>query len=1065
MDMLEKSQKLAQSSQQGSVQEKTEREQQQIRIEESLKIQVNQLKKDNIALRSEMDRIQKCSGCTGDLTLRSKLLQEIERLEATGNTQESKLHFQIQELTQKLSGEVQAMTETQRKHDDDVDLQKTIVEKLRRENTVMSDAHKREANDLRSKLDLLQSQLSHSTAEVGRLKLVNEEREKQILRLKSSTEDIWSNEQHSLLEENSKFVKLLEDKERLLEAQLKALQTDKDEALKVTKERQDQLVIENQNLQAKLQSAVRLAGEKDFTLQKEIERIRRANFAILEASQTHEEALQVETKAMRTKLEKVKKAYVEREKSYTEEVQGLRDDVERLHRQIFEIESQESPDAEPDVVEALRNEVNILERQLSDKTNQLEALKEKLSSGKPNQRPEVELAIEASQKTLEAFKNQQAKLNDAYSLLQEALGAAGQTENEAQMKLLAELKELIEENARLNLRVKETDRLQKDNEAKRREVELMKQDLELATRNWKSCESALKETQMLVDSKAREDPSFTQADLLSRTTLENQRLIAELQSLTEARSKLEEAYSSEANALRSEIQIKGKEIDDLKNQIARLKSFRTKKSQEELAAWQVRQVALEKTIKALETEVEALKASVDAKDQVIANIRDLEGQEMSLLRLEVLEKEAWAAELKRSGDEEKADLRVEVRRLRDILKEIEIGREKANKAQQDALAAMKKHKDSLKKIEDDRLRRLEGEREVVAQPNTSSRGISRSKANPAAVTAAREEAEAAKAQFANEKLKWSNELQEAKLMANTELESARQVEAILNRHVKAQQDQLKSMTQTLEEVRALHAQEIKTLRRELAALRKASGAHTQLMISERKTLAAEIERVVSLTGRRRDTSLVQSVMEKVLILQSDLATVKAAYENSIRLDPSNIDDVKKAESELSQLKEALEKAERIRRDEREEISEAVQKIKSTVHSVQTQALTERDLLANESEVLSKNLQALQTDADLARKQRDDALETLSKVKNIGKLERTDLTQLMETLKSQERTSVVQLQDEYMRLIQQQPVKQTPKQPQTRQLAPKPAAFKPAAPKPATPTKHQALKALLSKKKK
>jgi hypothetical protein len=94
MDMLDKSQRIAQSSQLASQQEKSEVEEQQRRLEENLKSQVSSLKKENTVLRSEMDRLRKCSGCTGDLTLRSKLLQEIERLEASSNTKESKLQFQ-----------------------------------------------------------------------------------------------------------------------------------------------------------------------------------------------------------------------------------------------------------------------------------------------------------------------------------------------------------------------------------------------------------------------------------------------------------------------------------------------------------------------------------------------------------------------------------------------------------------------------------------------------------------------------------------------------------------------------------------------------------------------------------------------------------------------------------------------------------------------------------------------------------------------------------------------------------------------------------------------------------
>mmetsp|Transcript_9854 Transcript_9854/g.19515 ORF Transcript_9854/g.19515 Transcript_9854/m.19515 type:complete len:1161 (-) Transcript_9854:77-3559(-) len=1016
MDMLEKSQRIAQTTQLSFQNDKTEIEDQQRRIEESLKGQILQLKKENTMLRSEMDRLRKCSGCTGDLTLRSKLLQEIERLEATANTKESKLHFQITELTQKLSGEQQITTEARRKHEDETEFLKSQIEKLRRENNVMGDNYKREENILRMKLDNVQGALSTTSAELERLKLVAEEREKQILRLKSSTEDVWSGEKHSLLEENGKFVKLLEDKERMLEAQLRAIQNDKDEALKIFKERQDQLLTENKLLQDKVQSAVRFASEKEYSLQREVDRLRKTNFSLMETTQTREEVQQADNKGLRSKLEKLQKAYKEREKTYNEEVQGLRDEIVTLHKQIFEIESQSTSRAAPDVTEKLRNEIGILESQLADKADQLENMKEMYLSAKTNERAQITKAIQASQRTIEEFKKQQTAIQVAYDQLQEAMSAAGPGDLESHRKLLAEMKEMIEENARMNIRLKETEKLEKENEAKRKELERLKHELEFASNNWRKCESAMKEMESIIDEKVREDASFSQTDLLHRTTLENQRLSAENLNLTDIRNKLEEFYLIEVKNLRSEIQAKTREIDELKNQNARLKAFRTKKGQEELSGWQVRQDALEKTIRALETEIGVLKANVETQGQMAAATRNLEGEELKLLRKEVLDKESWVTEMKQSWDEEKAELRGEVKRLRQTLREIEVSREKANKSLQDELAALVKQRDSLKKVEDDRLRRMDGEREALA--NTSSKGFSKSKASPQAVVAAREEVEALKAQFANEKLKWSAEMEETKLMASSELQSARQVEIILNRHVKSQQDQLMTMTKTLEEVRTLHAQEIKTLRQELGTLRKSAGAHTQLLQTERKTLATEIERVSNLAASRKDSLLVNNILEKVMKLQSDLAIVKGAYEKSIRLDPSNIDDVQKVETDLAELREQLERGDKIRREERAEINEAIATIRDSISAVQSQALTERDMLVKETEVLSKRLKTLQNDADCVRRQRDEALEGMTKMKNLGKLERSELVQLIDSLKTQERTRIAQLQEEYMRLIQQ-----------------------------------------------
>jgi hypothetical protein len=912
--------------------------------------------------------------------------------------------------------------ETQRKHDDEVEFLKSQIEKQRREANVTADNYKREQADLRIKLERLQAALGETNAENERLKLVAEEREKQILRLKSANEDVWTTEKQSLLEDNSKFVKLLEDKERMLEAQLRAIQQDKDEALKVTRERQEQLVVENQNCKDKLQSAVRLAGEREHALQKEVERLRRTNFSLMETTQTREEAQQVDNKGLKSKLDKLQKVYKERERSHIEEVQSLRDQNEGLHQQIIEMHTQS--ETNPDITEKLRREVDILGDQVADKADQLENMKEMYLSAKTTERQQITKAIQASQRTVDEFKKQQTAISLAYSQLQEALSSTGQGDLESHKKLLGELKELIEENARLNIRVKDTERLAKETEAKSKELEMLRQELEFSRNNWRTCEASLKELEALLDGKVREDGSFSQGDLLHKTTLENQRLNAENLSLLEIRNKVEEFYLTEVKTLRSEIQTKGREVDELKNQNARLKSFRTKKTQEELTSWQIRQGALEKTIKALETEVGVFKANAETQGELGTAARNLEAEELRLLRKEVLDKEAWVAGMKQTWEEERAELRADVRRLRAAMKDTEINREKAAKALRDELAALSKQKESLKKLEDERLKRIEVEREVL--PNTSSRGISKSRANPAAVVQAREEVEALKSQFANEKLKWAGELEEVRLMADTELASSRQVETILNRHVKAQQEQIKTMTKTLEEVRTLHAQEIRTLRLELQTLRKAAGAHTELLQTERKTLQTEIQRVVVLTENKKDSVLFRTVLEKVMKLQSDLAIVKGAYEKSIRLDPSNIDDVQSIETELARLRELIEKGDQHRRDERIEINEAITTIKDTMQAVQSQALTERDLLVKEAEVLTKRLKTLQSDAELVRQQRDEALETLTKMKNLGRLERSEVTQLVESLKAQERTRISQLQEEYMRLIQTQtPVRQPP----------------------------------------
>lgn len=1016
MAMLEKSQRIALTSQSAFQNEKTELQDQQTRIEDSFKSQIMQLKKENTVLRSEMERLRKCSGCTGDLTLRTKLLQEIERLESAGGSKEKRLHTQILELTQKLNGEQQVTADVQRKHNDEIEFLKAQIEKLRRDTNVMNETHKREENNLQTNLERLQAQLTLSSTEIDRLKSAAHDREKLIQRLKHAPEDAWGNDQQSQAEETVKQVKLLQEKERLLEAQLKAILTDKDEALKHAYELNEQHMAEKQQLQDKLQTAVRLAGEREFALQKEVERLRRTNFYLMETTQTREASQLTESKGLRGNLEKLKTAYVEREKSHADEIRSLRQQVERLQTEP-KVEVKNSPD----VTARLRYELGILETQLADKADQLENMKEMYLSARTSERAQVTKAIQASQRTIEEFKKTQGTIQAVYAQLQSALRLTGQDDLESQRKLLADMKELIEENARMNLRLKETERLEKDNDAKRKDLELCRQELLAVSRDWKNCEAELKELEALIEKKPREDPTFTQTDLLLRTTLENRRLSDELLNLTEVRNRLEEFYLAEVKGLRAEIQTKARETDELKSQNSRLKSFRTKKSLEELTAWQVRQDALEKTIKALEVEIATLKASVSLQGQMGESIRNLEAEELKLLRKEVLEKEAWVAEMKQSWDEDKEEMRAELRRLRISGKETEGSLEQCYQALQVELTSLTKQKASLKKVEEERLRLLEYEQEALA--HLSSQGTSDYKADPAAVIAAREEVEALKTQFANEKLSWNTELKEAKLMADSQLDSSRKVETILNRHIKAQQDQLQTMTQTLEEVRALHSQEIKALRQELATLRKVSGAHTQMLQNERKILSTQIERLVGLAGSRRDSTLTHSILEKVMKLQTDLAIVKGAYEKSIRLDPSNIEDVQKVETELAKLREIIEKGDILRREEKLEVTEAVATIKGAVQAVQSQALTERDMLVNEAEVLSKRLKLLQSDAELVRRQRDEALESLTKMKNLGKLERSEVVQLIDSLKTQERTRISQLQDEYMRLIQQIPRQQ------------------------------------------
>lgn len=1021
MEMLEKSQRIAQNTQSASQHEQSEVDDQHKRIADRLKGQVGQLKKENTMLRSEMDRLRKCSGCTGDLALRSKLLQEIERLEAKAAAKEARLKTQIKDLTQKINGEQHMISDAQRKHDDEIEFMKTQIEKLRREGAVIGDKCKREENDLKIKLERLQFQLTQSDSDNDRLRHEAEEREKLIIKLRGSGDDVWSTEKQDLLDQNAKFVKLLEDKERLIDAQLRVIQCDKDQALKAAGERLDQLAAETQLLQGKLQSAVRLAGERESALQKEVDRLRRTNFIIMETTQTREEVQQHDSKGMRGQLETLQKAFSERERTYTQEVQSYRDELEKLHKAHCLLTTGKTPTA-PDVIEKLRHEIGVLEAQLADKSDQLENLKEMYLSAKTSERAQVTKAIKSSQRTIEEFKKQQGALQGAYTHLQEALRSTELGDLESHRTMLAELKDLIEENARLNLKLKETDRLEYENEAQRKELLLLKQKLESVQGDLTTCEAALNEVEGIVADNVRDDRTFTQTELLHKTILENQRLTAANLCLATTRNQLEDFYLTEVKTLRCELQNRTRAIDELKIQNARLRSFRTKKSQEELSGWQVRQDALEKTIRALQIETGVLKANVNVQSQMAAVTRSLEAEELRMLRKEVLDKEAWVGEVKQSWEEEKLKMRAEVTRLRDTLVEIETSRNTSEQAVKDELIALEKLKDSLKKIEDDRLRRIGNDRDILE--SFPIRGDS--KANPAAVTAAREEVEALKSQFANEKLSWVGELEEVKLLSTTELASARQVESILNRHISAQQNQIKTMTHTLEEVRALHAQEIKSLRQELATLRKSSGNHTQLLKSERMTLEAEIERVATLTGSKRDATLTSTVLEKVMKIQLDLAIVKGAYEKSLRLDPSNADDVQKIETDLAQLKAIIEKGDQQRREEKLEIGEAVATIKDSAQAVQTKALTERDLLVREAEVLTKRLKTIQNDADLVRKQRDEALESLIKMKSLGRLERSEVLELVESLKTQERTRILQLQEECMRLITQTPRQQAPR---------------------------------------
>jgi hypothetical protein len=226
----------------------------------------------------------------------------------------------------------------------------------------------------------------------------------------------------------------------------------------------------------------------------------------------------------------------------------------------------------------------------------------------------------------------------------------------------------------------------------------------------------------------------------------------------------------------------------------------------------------------------------------------------------------------------------------------------------------------------------------------------------------------------------------------------------LNKHVIAQEEQLQKHSTLVKTLKTNHNKELEHFRSQISILKSVTLPKNSCLNDEKQTLAKELSRITSLVNKKDEESrklLLEKlkVIEELILLKKSNQAEASLHEDFLN---KNSDlDLNIIHDEVKGLKLMEEEREKLLKQEREALSSVLTKIKNSVKSLQMTNEGEVQSLSQELALLNHKLSILQNDKDLLMKQRDEALLRVSRTKTLDKNSKTDLSKLVEFMKTQE----------------------------------------------------------------
>ena len=1007
IETLRKNQQLIQVNQQNWAKERQELEAQYQSLDRSCKRQLEALKEENKLLKDEFSKSKQ--GKEPDSQVRNRLMKEIERIEQSSLDKESTLLHENDLLRKEIRILNKKLEDKERELKEEKSKIQNVLEITRKDSRKRETDFQQNYEDVISKFERINKELSEKTYEIETLKGEYEEKIRMIMQQKNDGESVWIKEKQKSFDECYKFEETLKEKEKLIDSQIKELTEEMNKQEMYYKEKLLQAANEKNQLIKKLECLKQISDEKDDIQRKEIERLRKSNLKLAESSKTRETALESQLLALRSEIFQQNARIEERELMFSQTTQQKTEDIKKYQELLKRQESLiEGKDA-ISIAGTLRNELRITLEQLKTKEEQIKSIRELYISNKQGERRSITKTIAATQTLLSDINKQQTMLMNEQMNYTQTLILLEEHATKKEKEQLEEITTLTQElqNLRKELAEIRDQKLEEQIFQSKEKIINYEQELEHAKKNLMNYMMSVQALEEILETKKKFGiESFDLSDLNKKLKLEVDRLNAENHSLVENRKKLEEFYTQETQKLHILLEQKNMEIQQVQSRVDRLKNIKAGKELKEIKTWETRQAALQKTIKSLESQIKILTSQAALRKQLLSYEENLEVEELKLLRKEINSKEEWVESMKDAWKSEKEALENESERLRNSVFSLNSAQERRITVLDEEFVLVSSERSRIAEflIKMQKMIEKSINSKMIIEKNADmlKRVIDDSYCETIEILRLQNE------EFKEETEKEIKLIREERAIMKdgleNEIKNLKIMNDGLNKHIIAQEEQLQKLSQNVKSLKEIHNKELDQYKSEITILKMVSTQKNSAIIEEKQILNKELSRITSLINKKDEENR-KLIIEKLKVIEELILLKRTSLsENSINEDFLNKNsdlDLNIIRDEIKNLKNMEEEREKLFKQEREALNAVISKIKNSIKIIQQASENEVQSLAQELALINHKHQILQADKECLQKQRDEAMIRISKSKTLDKTAKGDMLRLVEFMKIQE----------------------------------------------------------------
>eukprot|EP01022_Parablepharisma_sp_SALTPOND_P018497 TRINITY_DN3024_c0_g1_i1.p1 TRINITY_DN3024_c0_g1~~TRINITY_DN3024_c0_g1_i1.p1 ORF type:complete len:1037 (-),score=207.38 TRINITY_DN3024_c0_g1_i1:7357-10467(-) len=598
----------------------------------SLEIELKAVKSTNMPMQGDKDRYYNA--------LRTQLVEEIERLERTHKQREDEMLIENNNLQAEIESLQHAVNDAKKRECDlEFSFKKQLEAALAERDNIIN-LLQEELREEKARADNYLYKLNDCKEELRsaeeKSKEFNKEKLQELIRIQQ--EEIEGEKKRLSIQ-----LKLSEElaKEKIAERNeaLKTVEFQMNEELKMIDQKYRTALTEKRALESQLKSLLETTQVREERLRSECEKLEETLKALLGEGQVKESHVRVLVAELAKELLELQQSFDKREADLVADSKKIMDErkfVEAaIEKAYAEVNKLVVPEEFANIYEAQRKELELVLKEVANKSKELDELREKEAAGFKGSRKVLSATLDNLQMFMRRSKQTEDKLKSDLKALVMSVKKADEShtaEEEAAATQVATLNDELKK-LRIELRTREAQQYEEKITALETELVRTQQELEASKKILLAHIDTINTLEDRIKLK-EEAENFDKDDEMVRIKMENLRLNSENAALLSGKQKMETHYTDQIQKLNARYLKKAEDYDGILTKFNNLTETMANKKLEELRAWKKRSENLRKTLATLEEK-----------------LTDLAGKNTELLRFQEQHKELYAEEHKKLKEE------------------------------------------------------------------------------------------------------------------------------------------------------------------------------------------------------------------------------------------------------------------------------------------------------------------------------------------------------------------------------------------------------------------------------